>query len=160
MKHQCKACSSRESNRRNATPQSDEVNNAANPDRQTPDTMRITPNSDSLMNLGATSRPGSVEDDAFFQGLPVLIQEVTDKLSHLLMLEAESIAVGDLPCNPPAAVGITTVPDADPGLETVRFCALRDMIRIVAPLQKEVLLVESGEAGALGCMAKQMSTWL
>ena len=116
-----KALGSREFNRRNATPLSDE----ANADRQTPDAMRSTPNSDNLLNLVPTSSANTIEDDAFFEGLPVLVQDVTDKLSHLLEVEAESIAVGDLPLNPPATEGIATVPEADPGLETVlcpSFC--------------------------------------
>ena len=128
-----KALGSRESNRRNATPLSDE----ANADRQTPDAMRSTPNSENLMNLGPTSGPNTIEDDAFFESLPGLVQEVTDKLSHLLELEAESIAVGDLPINPPATQGIAAVAEAEPGLETVlspsrtqpprRFCTPGDV---------------------------------
>lgn len=110
-----KALSSRESNRRNATPLSDE----ATADRQTPDATQSTPNSDNLLNLDPTSSTNTIEDDAFFEGLPVLVQDVTDKLSRLLDLEAESIAVGDMPFNPPADEGITAVAEADPGLQTV-----------------------------------------
>lgn len=108
-----KGLSSRESNRRNATPLSDE---AGNSDRA-PDAMRSTPNSDSLVNLGPTSN--AAEDDIFFESLPGLVQEVTEKLTLLLDLESESIAVGDIPINPPATDGIGAVPEVDPREETV-----------------------------------------
>lgn len=96
--------------------------------------MRSTPNSGNILNLGQTSATNTIEDDAFFEGLPVLVQEVTDKLSHLLDLEAESIAVGDLPFNPPASQGIASVAEADPQVETVLFM-LQPMIRVLPLLR-------------------------
>jgi hypothetical protein len=103
-----KGLSSRES-KRNATPQSDDV-----ADRQNGG----TPSSDSLLNLAAATH--TIDDDSFFDHLPVLLQEVVEKLGRLLDLEAESItAVGELDAAAATTATIPAILEAEPGLENV-----------------------------------------